>query len=96
MELPECERKRYEDLKPKATGKKNMGALIDRLEEVWEAFDSTVDWGQDCMGYAMPQWGWKYGDSWREDEAKAIAGKVELKNIIIELRRWYETAMPML
>lgn len=56
------------------------------LEEIWKAFDDAVDWGQDCMGYALQGWDWKYGEYWRDQEARAIEAKRELKNIIIELR----------
>ena len=61
--------------------------VAERLETIWKAFDDAVDWGQDCMGYALQGWDWKYGDYWRKQEAEAIAAKVELKNLIVELQR---------
>lgn len=63
-----------------------LGAAADKLEATWKAFDDAVAWAQDCQGYALPGWDWKYGEGWREDEAKAIQAKTDLKDFIYELR----------
>ena len=61
--------------------------LLKRLEAVLAGLDSAIDWGQDCMTYALQSWEYKYGEEWRSDELKAIAAKKELIDIIAELRR---------
>lgn len=59
--------------------------LITRLKSLLIQFDHAIDWGQDCMLYAMVEWERKHGEIWRMDEHHAIEAKRELSDLIRQL-----------
>lgn len=63
----------------------NDKELIIRLKAIHIQFDGAIDWGQDCMSYAMSWWEYKYGEMWRADEHNAIEAKRDLHDLIQQL-----------
>lgn len=59
--------------------------LIQTLKEVAIGMEETIEWGNDCMNYAMPSWHWKYGYEWEKDKANSEVTLDKLKNLIAEL-----------
>lgn len=59
--------------------------LITRLKNILIQFDCAIDWGQDCMLYAMVEWERKHGEMWRTDEHNAIDAKRNLHDLIQQL-----------
>lgn len=61
--------------------------LIIRLKKILIQFDNTIDWGQDCMRFAMAECDRiEYGELWRSDEAYAIEAKRDLHDLIQQLK----------
>lgn len=64
--------------------------VINQLKEISAGMENAIEWGNDCMNYAMEQWSWKYGYEWEKDKANSEAVLDKLKSLISELEAEYE------
>jgi len=60
-------------------------SIINQLKEISIGMEETLEWGNDCMNYAMTSWSWKYGDGWEKDKANSEAIMGKLVRLIEEL-----------
>ena len=48
-----------------------MFKLPRRAAALRDALERCIEWADDCMGYALQGWDWKYGDFWRKEKKAA-------------------------